>query len=337
MEKRLEQEAVLVYYASRKWPGVKGAKEADEALQEKLGTAKGSTRTTKYLVDPDELSENSKFFNAAYSFFKSNTLPWQDGRGAPRLLTGKRYAFFKDGMDALIQAAMDRADEFTKKYPSLIEQWRPRLSGIFDLNDYPANFEIRDHFTINVRAVPLPLSPASLTLRFLGADELRAMKADLENQWREQEKIAMADLYNRLLEPVAAMVERLSDPEKRFKNSLVDNLSEVCNLLPELNFTDDPELDALVNTIRDKLTKIDPDTLRINKRVRKQVADEASSILEKITGVSGRYIARETPQEPQEEEDMDDATTGRTTPEPGNDPAPYQAAAPAPGTTPALW
>ncbi len=315
MERQLEQEAVLVTYSSRQWPGRKQTKEGNKAISEKFGNDENATKTTKYLIDPEELSKTAKYFSAAYSFYREMTLPWQDTKGAARFLPGKNYPAFKEGIDALIDAAMNRAEEFCQDYPRLIEEYRPRLRGIYNPADYPTPDRIRAEFAINITPQPLPMSPASLTLKFLGADELRKMREDLAGQWERQENNAMADLYRRLMEPVKAMADRLADPDAKFKNSLVDNLTEIADLLPDLNFKDDPELDRLTQEIKNKLTTIDPETLRINKRVRAQVAGEAVNILEQITGAGARFI------------DL--------TPEPGEEPAPSPEFNPIPEAAPA--
>ncbi len=78
------------------------------------------------------------------------------------------------------------------------------------------------------------------------------------------------------------MSERLSDPDNKFKNSLVENIKDLCELLPKLNITHDPELDAVVNEIQSKLTMNYPQTLRDNDVIRNKTAIEAQKILNKM-------------------------------------------------------
>ena len=286
----LEQRAILVSFASRTWTGQAPDKKAGKAITEKHGNAAGTTRTTKTLVDPLELKKNAAAFNAAYMFYRANTLPWEDKRGGARLLPGANYEHFKAGLDTLIQTAEERADEFAGEYAGLVEDYRPQLNGLFDPANYPAPGLIREEFSISVSYSPLPVSPESLTLRFLGAEEFGTLKAKIAGAWESQEAAAMGDLFKRLAGAVGHMAETLADPEKIFRDSLVGNIQELCDLIPALNFKGDPELDALAQTARARLANMDPDQLRQDLKVRGQIAGEAGALLAKITGAGGRYI-----------------------------------------------
>jgi len=92
----------------------------------------------------------------------------------------------------------------------------------------------------------------------------------------------MNDLWNRLYRVVNHMAERLADPENKFKNSLVDNIVDLCDLLPRLNITSDPKLEKALLEVRQKLTAYDSQTLRDSNDIRSQTALEAQKILDKM-------------------------------------------------------
>jgi len=92
----------------------------------------------------------------------------------------------------------------------------------------------------------------------------------------------MTDLWLRLYKVVEHMVERLSKTEHKFKNSLVTNITELCELLPKLNITDDINLNTTLNEIRTKLTEFTPTTLREDSAIRNKTAREAETILNKM-------------------------------------------------------
>ncbi len=99
----LEQRAILVSFSARSWTGEAPDKKAGKAIAEKHGNILSATRTTKTLVEPAELRANSKAFNAAYTFYRENTLPWENRRGGARLLPGANYDRFKTGLDELVR------------------------------------------------------------------------------------------------------------------------------------------------------------------------------------------------------------------------------------------
>jgi hypothetical protein len=49
---------------------------------------------------------------------------------------------------------------------------------------------------------------------------------------------------------VADLVDRLNEPESRFHPSLVSNVLDLVNLLPQLNVGEDPELNRFAGVIR---------------------------------------------------------------------------------------
>jgi hypothetical protein len=73
--------------------------------------------------------------------------------------------------------------------------------------------------------------------------------------------LATKDLWERLHTVVSRMSERLSDKDKKFHDTLVGNISDLCCLLSKLNLTGDADLEAMRHKIEAKLTFQDADTL----------------------------------------------------------------------------
>lgn len=286
----LETRAVLVNFSKSTWTGEAPDKSADRDIMEKRGNATGTTKTTKYLVEESELKKNAKAFNAAYLFYLENTTPWETKRGGARLLPGGNYDRFMAGMSDLIDAANRRADEFCEMYPRLIEEYRPKLNGLYDPRNYPDAAMIRGKFSITISECPLPISPQSLTLKFMGAEKLAELKERLSNSWNAQEAAAMGDLYRRLAQAVGHAAKTLADPTAIFRDTLVENIRDLAELIPALNFQGDPELSELAELAAGKLAAIPADTLRTNLQVRGQIAGEAGELLAKITGAGSRFI-----------------------------------------------
>jgi len=286
----LEQEAILVSFTSSAWAGKKADKNANAAIAAKHGNAEEATQSFKYLVDPAELELNTKAISAVRTWNAENSLPWENKRGGARLLPGANWKFFKEGIDPLINAALDRFDFFAQIYPELVKAWEPKLNGLYDPKNYPQAGAIRDQFAVTVSYSPLPLSPQSLSLRFLGKADFETLAGEIGAIWQNQETRATADLWKRLVEAVGHMAEKLADPKGIFRDTLVNNLADITDLIPRLNFAGDAALDALAKKVKERLTNIDPEILRTSPMFRGQVAGEAGAILREITGAGGRFI-----------------------------------------------
>ena len=65
----------------------------------------------------------------------------------------------------------------------------------------------------------------------------------------------MRDPWERLKTVVEAMAKALSIPDKIFRDSLIGNVENLLDLMPDLNVTGDPTLEAMCSKIRKALTQ----------------------------------------------------------------------------------
>jgi hypothetical protein len=296
----LEQRALLVSFSKSAWPGKAPDKDADKIIQAAQGNKAGTTTTTKWLVDEAAIKKVHQAYNAAYMFWAWNTTPWELKRGGARLANGPVYDRLMKAINTdtsqgqelgyLIRAAYEASDEFIEIYPRLVDQAKADLNGLYNPKNYPSVALLREQFKITVTCSPLPLSPESLTLKFLGLDDLNRLRERLAGGWAKSEAAAMDDLFKRLAKAVGHMAETLADPEAKFKDTLVGNIRELADLIPALNFKNDQELTDLAKAANDTLAAIDPETLRQNMLVRGQIAGEAGKLLKQITGAGARFI-----------------------------------------------
>jgi hypothetical protein len=91
---------------------------------------------------------------------------------------------------------------------------------------------------------------------------------------------AMNDCWHRLYKHVEHIAEKLSDPKNIFRDSMVENARETCDLLTRLNVADDPNLEAMRQQVEAKLLGHHPDTLRNDPDVRQDAAEEARKIMD---------------------------------------------------------
>jgi hypothetical protein len=66
-----------------------------------------------------------------------------------------------------------------------------------------------------------------------------------------------------------------------FKDTLIGNVAEIAGLVPKLNLGGDPELDKFAAEM-EALTKYQPDSLRDDEAVRKEAAEQARAMMDKL-------------------------------------------------------
>ena len=81
------------------------------------------------------------------------------------------------------------------------------------------------------------------------------------------------------------MVDRLNEPESRFHASLVSNVLDLVNLLPQLNVGEDPELSRFAGEIRSKLCGFTARDLKTNDVLRVATANDAAALLYEMDAV----------------------------------------------------
>ena len=98
----------------------------------------------------------------------------------------------------------------------------------------------------------------------------------------------------RLFDCVSRINERLSVPADSkggiFRDSLIGNARELCDVLTRLNISGDATLETLRKQT-DALATVQPDTLRSDAVTRIQTANDAQSILNTMIAVYGKGIA----------------------------------------------
>jgi hypothetical protein len=120
----------------------------------------------------------------------------------------------------------------------------------------------------------------------ISSDELERIQQSVEQRVKEAQSLAMNDLWKRVYEKVKHISDKLHDPKAIFRDSMIDNARDLCDLLPRLNFADDPQLEAMRLEIETKLLK-NPEILRLHPEIRRDTAAEAKAIMDKMSSLMG--------------------------------------------------
>ncbi|GEP97684.1 hypothetical protein [Chitinophaga cymbidii] len=273
--KNLSERALLVNLTISQW----GARKYDKSVSreiEKEHNAHNAGRYNKILIAENELSEIQKIASGARSFLYDNTLPWGDN--GDRLLPSTNYFEFVNQFRAFKSSFEVAASNFISQYPVLKEDARRRLNGMFRETDYPAAAVIRSKFNIEITFLPIPDS-TDFRLQ-INEEEVSHLRTQIETEINSRITHATKNIWTRIKDAVGHMVEKLSVKDAVFRDTLVTNIQELVDILPRLNFTNDKDITAVIDSMKTLL--IHPDALRKNATIRNQKAEEAKAILDKI-------------------------------------------------------
>ncbi len=276
MPKNLTETAMLVRLSISQWTARKYDREVSSKAAEAYNANEKSGRYNKVLIAEEAIKKISEIVSEARDFHYKNTLPWTDD-GA-RLLAATNYMQYTHKMRRYRSDFENEVASFIGNYDLYIQEARIHLNGMFRQKDYPTIVELPGKYEFNVAVDPLP---SSADFRVAIKDsEIQALRADMEMRLYKAHNAAMKDLWDRLYKPVKHMAEKLSDPEGKFKDTLVSNVREIVDLLPRLNVMDDPTLEELRKDVENKLCGQAPETLRTAGFVRSIIATEAQQIVD---------------------------------------------------------
>jgi hypothetical protein len=280
----LTEKAMLIRLNITQWTARKADKKATAEVHQNHNIQRAEWGGySKSLVAREALEKIKKVANEARTFHYANTLPWRDD-GA-RILPAANYLTYSQKMRDLENAFNLAVSQFEADYPGFVAQAQAELNGLFNPDDYPPAADIKAKFAFAVSVDPLP-SAADFRVS-LAEDERAAIQADIETRTQAATAQAMRDLWQRLYDSVAHVAERLSDPDNIFRDSLINNLIELTDLLPRLNLADDTALAGLADKVKADLCAHKPEAIRTNEKTRQTVRDNAQAILDSMAGYFG--------------------------------------------------
>ena len=290
--KRLTERAMLVSLNISQWTARKHDREISDEVAREHGTRRPSDdvgRYNKILVDKAALRPIQEVVTEARTHHDKVTLPWSDQ--GYRILTAAGYFDYTQAMSGFQSRFVAAVDAFAVEYRQHVAEARDRLNGMFNADDYPDEWAIRAKFEFTHQVMPLP-DEGDFRVSSLGADDVDKIKADIRARIDAEVQEAVRDPWNRIHDAVQHMAGRLHafNPTGKgkdrgaFRDSLVDNLRELVDVLPALNLSGDGELDAMRDRLAADLCDLDAQDLRDDMHAREETARKADAILASMAG-----------------------------------------------------
>lgn len=283
MTTHLSDRALLVQLNVSQWTARKLDKKATKEVADTNGAAREAGNYNKKLLPmSDSLANIHTMTGDIRREFYANTLPW--GLENTHMLPTANYLSFmttfrkrKSEWEAVVR-------KFLSDYPYLQTNAQRFLGKLYDPADYPDVNDLRHKFSMDLVVMPVPTNDFRVQL---ADEELSTIHADIQRRVQESSGLAMKEAWQRLYSHVKLMSERLGNTEGRLYDSLFDNAIELCRILPRLNFSDDPNLEAMRQEVETKLVGHSKEAIKGSPVLRKQVADEAADIMARMGAFMG--------------------------------------------------
>jgi hypothetical protein len=275
---RLPERALLVSLNIREWRGRRRDRDVTERVANEHGADRHAGCYTKALVPKRFLAKIAQVRSEARTHHHELTLPWCD-EGLRILPVDLHLEYMQDfrGLRARFNLAVA---DFLDAYDDAKAAARVSLGSLYREEDYPSSLMLQDAFSFEVRPQPLPTGE---DWRIdLPEATVESIRLELEHRIEEARNLAVADLYKRLAGVVSRMATTLAEPDKIFRDSLVTNVRDLCDLLPYLNIAEDPALASLSDEIARRLAALDTTQLRHDPASRQAAAVDASALFDTI-------------------------------------------------------
>ncbi|RQS11596.1 hypothetical protein [Burkholderia sp. Bp8998] len=242
---------------------------------EKSHHARGIGRFNKRLLPEHAPSyaEVVSIGNRIRSYYYGRTLKY-DQLGV-RLLPTMIYMDVAERMRAMKDEFDLAVSVFLTNYLDLKERARAEMNGLYNEADYPSLAELSGKFGIKLSVLPFP--DASQFGVDLPNDVLTNLRTEIDQHVFESIKTANNDLVGRLYEAVSTMANRLY-ASSNVRMDVANHVRELCELLPKLNFSNDPKLAHILEQAKTHLATHTGAELKESNVLRSQVAAKATEI-----------------------------------------------------------
>lgn len=277
----LSQRAMLVRLKRSMYQPYAHDPQMTAKVEQDTGVRKAGRFNKRLFLDCYLLTDTNSAFNDAYAYVQRNTVPWFDD--GFRMLPAAQYFDFTAGVRELLATAKRKADNLAVHWQYLVAKDMERLGPLADPNDYPQ--DIRSHYDISIKFMPVP-DTNDFRVAITEED-----KQTLNDQLAEAEANVSKYLLVEMLKPIQHAAEKLAVPigEKGsfFRDSLMNNITEVLERARKLNISNDPKIAEMVDEINAAMRGYTaaPDLLREDIGARSDAQAKLDAIMAKMRGL----------------------------------------------------
>lgn len=279
----LPTNALLVELNIGNWTARKNDRSVSEEVDQQKGTKTRAGNYNKNLfAGVKELDDIQKFVGSVRNWHYRNTIPWLDS--GVRMLPMKQYIDYTSQMNTWASEFEGLKQTFLNKYDDLVTEMAFKLGSLFNREEYPSRDEVNYKFYFRTNYFPLPQSGDFRV--DIGNEMLAELQDNYAKHLSEKVNEAMSDVWSRLHETLKHLSERLEigdkGEKKIFRDSLIENAQELCDLLSKLNVTNDPKLEEARKDLEQALFGVSAKDLRDSIMVRHDVHTRVTDIIKKF-------------------------------------------------------
>ena len=281
--KNISSSAMLVELNISVWTARKQAKNVATQVDVDNGTKTKVISAYKgLLAGDDSLAAIGKLASLIRTYHMGITSPWNDS--GQRLLTTAYFLTYKKEMSRLEKEYWDLVNQFLPAYSTKISAAAFQLGNLFNRDEYPEVDKVQEKFGLSVRYTPVPESGDFRV--DIGNEGMEELKAQYEEMYASNVGKVTQDAWDRLYKVLNQLSFGLRTNEDGTKGkiyeSVLDNASDLCEILQHLNVSGDTQLEAMRSKLQDSLCGIEVEDIKKSDYVRGTLKQDVDSLLDKF-------------------------------------------------------
>jgi len=276
----LHETCLLVNLSINLPPQTRIAHKASNDVERTYRTAKKQGRVTKSLFSAADIKRLTKVMNEARTLFNELSLPYDS---AYRIMPSVKYFEFVEKMAGVAERFDTQKVNFLREYHIILMRSEKVLGDLFDEDDYPSLEALENRINFTIESSVIPAETAFDELAGLTPEAIEEMKAQALAGQQAKVEQALKDLFQRLFSSLKKASSKLADEEGIFRDTLIGNINGALEAVGSLNLTNNQELTAIAEEVKQVIEGITPEELRKDKDLRKQTAENTQELLKKMS------------------------------------------------------
>jgi len=277
----ISSSAMLVELNISVWTGRKFDKQVSAEIDtQKQTTTRAGNYSKRLFADEPIFDAIQKFAGNARTYHYHATMPWSDS--GLRLLTTAMYFDYNKKISEMEMDFDNLVSNFINQYQVLVAKSQTKLGTLFSASDYPDVQDIASKFRFSVKYAPVP--DVGDWRVDVGNDAKQQLMESYVTYYSSNLEQAMREPWERMHEALQNMSIKLSGDKKQiFRDTLVGNVVELCDLMEKFNVTGDPKMKQAKAKIENALLGITPDALREDDDLRLDTKSKVDSLLKEFS------------------------------------------------------
>jgi hypothetical protein len=272
----ISDRAVMIKITTRAW----GMGKTDKSASEELNNRKGSSdaKVNKNLVPKKYKEKLAEIKKELAGIISTQTLPatgaFEEGF---RIVPIGVYNEFLESVGKVQNKMEDFKYNFCDNYYEIQQEAKRLLGDLFNYDDYPDSYVIREKFAIEMNTFPVP-NEFKVPM---GQEEIDRLNDQIQAQHTATYNRTMNHLFGSLLEPIKHMATTLSEDKKIFE-SLHSNIKAIVDIIPRLNLYGNKDIEEMARKAAEMINDIPIEFYRKSEIIKGAKSKEAKSLAQEI-------------------------------------------------------